>query len=127
MQRRRRTALVVEDHPEIRSGIRALFQRMGIETVEAADAQSALSRLEGCTPDVICLDLVLPESSGYEICEFIRKSPAHQRTPILMMSDRAYPEDRAHAAEAGANAFLVKPFSEETLRKRIEALLAHLP
>ncbi|MCA1826855.1 MAG: response regulator [Myxococcales bacterium] len=124
MQSRRKTALVVEDHPEIRSGIRALFLRMGIDTIEAADAQSALSRLEACKPDVVCLDLVLPESSGYELCEFIRKSPAHHRTPILMMSDRAYPEDRAHAAEAGANAFLVKPFSEESLRRRIEALLA---
>lgn len=124
MQKKCRTALVVEDHPEIRSGIRALLERMGIETIEAGDAQSALSRLEACKPDVVCLDLVLPESSGYELCEFIRKSPAHQRTPILMMSDRAYPEDRAHAAEAGANAFLVKPFSDETLRRRIEALLA---
>lgn len=127
MQGRRRTVLVVEDHPEIRSGIRAVFHRMGIETLEAADAQAALSHLRSSKPDIVCLDLVLPESSGYELCEFIRKSPGHQRTPILMMSDRAYPEDRAHAAEAGADAFLIKPFSDETLRRRIEALLAQVP
>ncbi len=121
---KRKTALVVEDHPQIRSGIRALFERMGIETVEAADAHAALARLASCRPDVICLDLVLPESSGYELCEIIRKSPEHGATPILMMSDRAYPEDRAHAVEAGASAFLIKPFTEDALRRRIEALLA---
>jgi DNA-binding response OmpR family regulator len=47
----------------------------------------------------------------------------HRDTPVLVMSDRAYPEDRAHALEAGADAFIVRPFDEEDLRRRIEALL----
>jgi DNA-binding response OmpR family regulator len=64
----------------------------------------------------------LPDSSGYDVCEFIRRSPEHSATPVLMMSERTYPEDRAHAAEAGADAFLAKPFTEKTLRERIEAL-----
>ena len=93
--------------------------------MEASDAASAIDRLASCRPDMICLDLVLPDSSGYDVCEFIRKSPEHGTTPILMMSDRSYPEDRAHAAEAGADAFLAKPFSEKTLRERVEALLPH--
>lgn len=117
-----KTALLVEDHPELRSEIRSFLQRMGLRTVEASDAGSALSRLAAYQPDLICLDLVLPESSGYELCEFIRKSPQHRTTPVLVMSDRSYPADRAHAAEAGADAFLAKPFSEASLRQRIEAL-----
>jgi two-component system chemotaxis response regulator CheY len=123
MRGRGKTILLVEDHPQQRSAIRTLLQRMGFDTVEASDAASAIKRLAACTPDVICLDLVLPESSGYDLCEFIRRSPRHRATPVLMMSDRAYPVDRAHAAEVGADAFIRKPFSAERLRRWIEALL----
>ena len=91
--------------------------------MEASDAASAIDRLATCRPDMICLDLVLPDSSGYDICEFIRRHPEHRATPVLMMSDRSYPEDRAHAAEAGADAFIAKPFTEKMLRERIEALV----
>lgn len=96
---------------------------MGFATVEASDAASAVQKLATCAPDLICLDLMLPDSSGYEVCEYLRKLPEHRTTPVLMMSDRAYPEDRAHAAEAGADGFLAKPFTEKSLRDRIEALL----
>ena len=123
MVARRKTILLVEDHPQLRSTIRAHLQRMGFETVEASDASSALNRLSNCSPDLICLDLVQPDSSGYELCELIRKSPRHRATPVLMMSDRAYPADRAHAAEVGADGFIAKPFGADVLRRSIEALL----
>ena len=100
---------------------------MGFETVEASDATSALQRLAACSPDLICLDLVLPESSGYELCEFIRTLPEHRATPLLMMSDRAYPADRTHAAEVGADGFIAKPFGAEILRRAIETLLRSTP
>jgi two-component system chemotaxis response regulator CheY len=124
---RRKTVLLVEDHPQLRSAIRSQLHRMGFETVEASDATSALKRLSGCSPDLICLDLVLPETSGYELCEFIRSLPEHRATPLLMMSDRAYPADRAHAAEVGADGFIAKPFGAELLRRAIEALLRGPP
>jgi len=123
MRRHGKTALLVDDHPEIRNQIRSFLRRLGFDTVEASDAASAIDRLATCRPDMICLDLVLPDSSGYDICEFIRRHPEHSATPVLMMSDRSYPEDRAHAAEAGADAFIAKPFTEKMLRERIEALV----
>jgi DNA-binding response OmpR family regulator len=123
MKQQRKIVLVVEDHPSLRDAIRDLLHRMGLDTVEASDGNTAISRLASCRPDLVCLDLVLPESSGYDVCEFIRRSPQHRATPVLMMSERAYPEDRAHAAEVGANAFIAKPFSEANLRRRIETLL----
>jgi DNA-binding response OmpR family regulator len=122
MRRHGKTALLVDDHPEIRNQIRAFLGKLGFDTVEAGDARAAIERLSTCRPDMICLDLLLPDSSGYDVCEFIRRSPEHSATPVLMMSERTYPEDRAHAAEAGADAFLAKPFTEKTLRERIEAL-----
>ena len=119
----RKTVLVVEDHPRFRSALRAHLQRMGFDTVEASDAAAAMHHLAVCRPDVICVDLVLPESSGYELCEFIRKSPQHRATPVLVMSDRAYPADRAHAADVGADLFVKKPVNVERLCRWIERLL----
>jgi DNA-binding response OmpR family regulator len=119
----RKIVFLVEDHPATRRMLRLQLQAMGYDVVEASDAATALARLGNCAADVICLDLVLPESSGYELCEFIRSSPRHGKTPVLIMSDRNYPEDRAHAAEVGADAFLAKPFNGERLRHRIESLL----
>jgi DNA-binding response OmpR family regulator len=124
----RKTILVVEDDPLLRSVICDLLARMGLETVEASDATSAMTSLASMRPDLVCLDLILPEASGFEVCEFIRRSPEHRTTPVLVMSARNYPEDRAHAAEAGADAFIAKPFTEDELRLRIESLLyAHRP
>jgi two-component system chemotaxis response regulator CheY len=120
---KRKTVLVVEDHPPLRIAICDLLGRMGIDAVEAPDGAAAMDRLVGLRPDLVCLDLFLPESSGYEVCEFIRLSPELRNTPILIMSERAYPVDRAHALEAGADAFIVKPFTEDELRRRIESLL----
>src|SRR5206468_830072 len=118
-----KTVLVVEDDPPLRGLIVDLIQRMGFTAVEAADGASAMTRLAGMRPDLVCLDLILPEASGYEVCEFIRRSPAHHGTPVLIMSGRTYPMDRAYAAEAGADSFIAKPFTEDDLRRRIEGLL----
>ena len=118
----RKTVLVVEDHPRFRSALRAGLQRMGFDTVEAGNAAAAMHHLAACRPDVICVDLLLPESSGYDLCEFIRKSPVHRSTPVLVMSDRAYPADRAHAAEVGADVFVKKPVNVECLCRWIERL-----
>jgi two-component system chemotaxis response regulator CheY len=119
----RKTVLVVEDDPPLREEILDLLRRMGLEAVEAADGASAMSRLASMRPDLVCLDLILPEASGYEVCEFIRRSPTHRGTPVLIMSGRSYPMDRAYAAEAGADSFLAKPFTEEDFRRRVESLL----
>jgi DNA-binding response OmpR family regulator len=123
----RKTVLVVEDDPSMRDAISDLVLRMGLDVVEAADGTAAMTRLAGMRPDLICLDLVLPESSGYEVCEFIRRSPDHRGTPVLIMSGRSYPADRAHASEAGADSFIAKPFTEDDLRRRIERLLDSNP
>src|SRR3954463_15817758 len=117
----RKTVLVVEDHPPLRSAIRALLEQMGLSAVEASDGESALAALRELQPELICLDLVLPDTSGYDLCEQIRAERG--ATPILAMSERSYPADRAQAAESGADDFLAKPFEESELRRRIEELL----
>ena len=123
MRQQRRTILVVEDHPPQLAAIRAVVSEMGLDLIVAADGAAAKECLARAVPDVVCLELLLPDSSGYELCELIRSSPAHRDVPILVLSDRASPGDRAHALEVGADAFLVKPWLDDQLRARIELLL----
>jgi DNA-binding response OmpR family regulator len=89
----------------------------------ATDYQSAVKILGERVPSLVCLDLMLPRESGYDLCEFIRKERRLQWVPILVMSERGSPEEMAHAEELGANAYLKKPFARDRLLKYLGALL----
>jgi two-component system chemotaxis response regulator CheY len=74
-------------------------------------------------PNLICLDLTLPRESGFEVCEHMQRDMRLRFVPILVMSDRASPEDMAQAEQVGANAFLKKPFTAAKLLKYVNTLL----
>ena len=118
-----RTALVVEDDPEIRKLVRKYLEKMGLEVREAGTGKAALGELAARPPGLVCLDLMLPEISGYEICEHIRRTPALDGVRVLVLSARAMPADRAHAEEVGANAYLIKPIHWKTFSSTVLALL----
>lgn len=120
----RRKVLLVEDSPALRLALGRSLEALGLEVLEASDGRAALALLATCTPDLLVLDLVLPRVSGYEVCETLRRSPQHRHIPVLVMSGRVLPEDRAQAMEAGADAFLAKPFGLAELRARVTALLS---
>jgi DNA-binding response OmpR family regulator len=120
---RKRTVLIVEDHPQLRASMRRCFTENGYHVEAAADYHGAVKVLEACTPHVVCLDLTLPRESGFELCEHIRGNSVLHFVPILVISDRVSPEDMAHAEDVGANAFLKKPFTPDRLMKYVTALL----
>jgi two-component system chemotaxis response regulator CheY len=95
-----------------------------VSVVEAESGRGALSILAIIAPALVVLDLILPELSGYELCERLRASATLQHVPILAISARAMPEDRAAAEEAGASAFLVKPFTPRQLTEHVLPLLS---
>ena len=115
------SALVVEDDPEIRKLLRKYLEKMGFAVEEAATGKSALALIETITvPSLVCLDLMLPDSSGYAICERLRSLSRYEEVPVLIISARSMPPDRALAEECGATAYLIKPirwasFSEMVL------------
>jgi two-component system OmpR family response regulator len=115
--------LVVEDHPDARALIRTYLLAMGLEVEDVAEGRSAIRRLQASTPDLVCLDLMLPELSGFEVCEFMRSQPALKDVPILIMSARAKPMDRAFAEEVGATAYLVKPFKRSEFSRAVNVCL----
>lgn len=119
------SVLVVEDAPFFRRVLGDYLRRLGVtELHEAASGHAALQVLERLRPDLVCLDLVLPDVSGYDLCEYIRGSERLADVPVLMMSARNMPADRAHADEAGATAYLPKPFTEEEFAQRVRQVLA---
>lgn len=116
--------LVVEDDPEIRKLLRKYLEKLGLEVTEAATGKAALALLEQSVPALVCLDLMLPESSGYAICEHIRKTPRLKEVPVLVISARSMPPDRALAEEMGATAYLVKPIRWASLSATVKQLLS---
>ena len=114
------TVLVVEDDATVRELVAFHLQRAGFDVVEAADASSAWQRLEGV--DAVVLDRMLPDLSGVAWLRRLRTGP-RRRFPVLMLTARASEVDRVEGLEAGADDYLVKPFSAAELVARVRALL----
>ncbi|HEY8208961.1 MAG TPA: response regulator, partial [Myxococcaceae bacterium] len=89
----------------------------------ASSARGAFDHLASVKPDLVILDLVLPDRSGYEIAEHIRQDPRTQEVPVLAVSARLQPSHRAQAEEAGATAFLGKPVTKRDLMRQLRVLL----
>ncbi len=117
-----KSALLVEDDPPLRKLVAGYLKLLNFAVIEAADGKKAMTALAEQKYDLICLDLMLPESSGYDVLEFIRKEGL-AKVPVLMMSARSLPEDRAQAEELGATLYLIKPFTRSDFTKAVKAVL----
>jgi DNA-binding response OmpR family regulator len=118
-----RVALVVEDDPALQARIKRHLATVRFDVLAAADYQSAVAHAQNTQLHVVCIDLGLPSESGYELCERLRSERALQFVPIVVTSERTFPDDMARAEEAGANAFLMKPYSMVLLTQCLEMLL----
>jgi DNA-binding response OmpR family regulator len=123
----KKIALVVEDDPAARRLIQLSLSKMSLDVHTASNGESALSFLQSNSVDLVCLDLMLPNQSGFEICELIRRSPRHHAVPVLVISARAEPDAKAYAEEAGADGYLVKPFKRQELEAQTLKLLGLRP
>ncbi len=118
-----RTALVVEDDPDLRGMVRRHLEAMGMEVTEVAEGRAAILHVAVHRPDLVCLDLMLPELSGYEVCQFMRGEARLRGVPILIMSARGLPQDRAYAEQVGASTYLVKPFKRTAFAAAVYELV----
>lgn len=112
--------LVVDDEPNILDAVRAYLENSNYEIFTANDGKEALKQFEIVQPDLMVLDLMLPEISGEEVCQIIRKK---SRIPILMLTAKAQVEDKVYGFQIGADDYLTKPFSPKELVVRVDSLL----
>ena len=119
------TILVVEDDPSIRRGQVDALKFAGYSVHECEDGGEALTRIAACRPDLVLLDVVLPNRSGFEILEDLRRSNA--ALPVILVTARGGESDRVHGLKEGADDYVVKPFSARELLARVEAVLRRSP
>jgi DNA-binding response OmpR family regulator len=104
--------LLVEDHADIRRLIRMTLEFEAMEIQEAGDAAAGLALARQWRPDLVLLDVMTPGPlNGLDLCRALRADPALCEVPVLMLSARGHASDRQAGLDAGANAYLVKPFS----------------
>ncbi len=118
------TILVIDDEPQIRRVVKNTFQAAGAKVVEAATGSEGIDRAAAERPDLIILDLGLPDLAGAEVCREIRKWAG---TPILVLSARHSDEEKVALLDAGADDYVTKPFSTPELQARARALLRRVP
>jgi two-component system alkaline phosphatase synthesis response regulator PhoP len=115
--------LVVEDDPDIAQLVAHYLEKSGFSVERLANGRDALASIAAHPPDVLVLDLMLPEMDGLEICRIVRGNVATAATPIIMLTARAEESDRIVGLEVGADDYLAKPFSANELVARVRALV----
>jgi two-component system phosphate regulon response regulator PhoB len=114
---------IVEDEAELAALIEYNLSRQGFQTQILNRSKGALKALEQSRPDLILLDVMLPEIDGFDLCRLIRQSPVLGRTPVLFLTARSDEVDRVLGLEIGGDDYMTKPFSPRELVARVKAHL----
>jgi two-component system KDP operon response regulator KdpE len=112
--------LVVDDEPQIFRGLKVILRSAGFQVAQAATKREALDAVAVRPPDVMILDLVLPDGSGVEVCEEVRR---WSTLPIIVLSAVGDEREKVRALDAGADDYVTKPFGTDELTARIRAVL----
>ena len=115
--------LIVEDEPDIRDTLSYNFEKEGFEVLSSPNGKSALKLLESNEPNVVILDLMLPDMSGLDICRQIKNDKKLSDTSIIMLTAKSEEVDRIVGFELGADDYVTKPFSIRELILRVKVLI----
>src|SRR5262245_47477990 len=115
--------LVVDDEPDLLELVRVNLSQAGFEVETAETGRQALERARRSAPDLVILDLMLPDLSGTEVCRHLRSDAGLGEVPIIMLTARADEVDRVVGLEIGADDYVTKPFSPRELTLRVRAVL----
>src|SRR5437867_12380780 len=115
--------LVVDDEPDAVELVEFNLKAAGFDVLTASDGDEALKKARTALPNIIVLDLMLPEVDGLEVCKILRRDPATAGIPILMLTAKAAEIDRVLGLELGADDYVTKPFSPRELVLRVRKIL----
>ncbi len=118
--------LVVEDEPDILQLVKLYLEKDGYRVVTASTGTAALKEVKAERPDLVVLDLMLPELDGLEVCKRIRTAPETALLPIIMLTAKAEESDTVIGLELGADDYVTKPFSPKALVARVKALFRRM-
>jgi CheY-like chemotaxis protein len=119
------TILIADDEPHVVELVRVTLEDERVRVVAAADGAGALTAAAGLEPELIFLDVNLPDMSGLDVCRQLRSDPRLADTHIVMLTAAAQQDDVARGLAAGADHYLTKPFSPVRLLSLVEGLLPH--
>lgn len=117
------TVMIVDDEPHVIELVRVTLEDERIRVIAAADGETALARCLLCMPDLLLLDVNLPDLSGLEVCRRLRSEPQLAPMQIVMLTAAAQHDDVARGLAAGADQYLTKPFSPVRLLCLVESLI----
>ena len=116
--------LVVDDDPYILMSLEFLMRKNGFDVVVARNGTEALDLVEKQLPDLVLLDIMMPDVDGYEICRYIKKSSRFKNTKVVFVSAKSKESDIQKSYELGASLYITKPFGTRELLKQVKELLA---
>lgn len=114
---------ILDDEPDIVELISVHLQKTGFQPEGFLNAENFLKFIKTKTPDLIVLDLMLPDADGFDICKFLKKTDEYSSIPIIMLTAKAEETDRILGLELGADDYVTKPFSPKELVSRVKVVL----
>ncbi|HEY9877463.1 MAG TPA: response regulator [Leptolyngbyaceae cyanobacterium] len=117
------TVLIVDDSSTLREMIAGLLINAGMTVIEAKDGVEAKKMIESNPPDLVVLDIVMPNMNGYELCRWIKNTPATQTMPVVICSSKSEEFDRYWGMKQGADAYIAKPFRPNDMVDTVKQLL----
>jgi twitching motility two-component system response regulator PilH len=117
------TVLVVEDSQTQREMISELLKKSGLRVIVAGDGVEALEQIQGHSPDLVVLDIIMPRMNGYEVCRRLKGDSTTQKLAVVMCSAKKEEFDRYWGIKQGADAYISKPFHPQELVGTVKQLL----
>ena len=107
--------LLVEDSPTVRYIVAQALKSEGYEVLTAGDGEEAIRLAQESRPNLVILDVILPKLNGFQVCRSLKSGEATAHIPVVMLTAKAKESDRQWGMEQGADAYLIKPFENQTL------------
>jgi len=118
-----RRILIVDDEPNIATSLEFLMRGSDYDVQVARNGEEALLLAESFRPDVVLLDVMMPQRSGFEVCQKIRENPSLRNVKIVMLTAKGRDAEKEKGLNLGANAYVTKPFSTKELMNTVRGLL----
>lgn len=117
------TVLIVDDSSTLREMISGLLIKAGMSVTEAKDGAEAKEKIQASPPDLVVLDIVMPNMNGYDLCRWVKNNPGTEDIPVVICSSKGEEFDRYWGMRQGADAYIAKPFRPKEMVETVKQLL----